>query len=344
MLKYIFKCTTGSFSRTIGRILAYIAIAAAILFLGSFLNIGNVNAQVNLDNRNLSYNNFVILQPGNRTLKFNQDKVYSDISSFPENYLITLCSDNNQITNWYVNNNSLTSVNVYTTNYTCTFPNSSYSGGHVVYVYGEINSGNACSVNGTSCIINTSLTMYVPNESSWAILNEAYSLEPINIDYSSGSIISNDKQLIDQNNTIINQNSQIINGQNNIYDKQVETNNFLKDDTPPDADISSLGNVQGLLPPGPLDSLLNIPFNFLSIVVSSLSGTCVPLQSTFVFDTTLTYPCFNDFYDNVPPGIMIFVNIIPSAFILILYFKHLYKKVDRAMSLESNSDDEWGVL
>lgn len=44
MLKYIFKSATGSFSRTIGRILAYIAICAAILFLGSFLNILNVKA------------------------------------------------------------------------------------------------------------------------------------------------------------------------------------------------------------------------------------------------------------------------------------------------------------
>lgn len=132
---------------------------------------------------------------------------------------------------------------------------------------------------------------------------------------------------------------------NKIFKNQEETNDYLKDDTVSDTDISSLGNVQGLLPPGPLDSLLNIPFNFLSIVNSSLSGTCSPLSSKFVFDSTLTYPCFTEmFYDKVSPGIMIFINIIPSAFILIFYFKHLYKKVDRAMSLESNSDDEWGVL
>ena len=124
-----------------------------------------------------------------------------------------------------------------------------------------------------------------------------------------------------------------------------ETNDFLKDDTEPDSDISALGNVQGLLPPGPVDTLLNIPFTFLSIVSSSLSGTCVPLTGDFVFGSTLTIPCFgNLFYDNVPSALMVFINLIPSAFILINYFKHLYKKVDRAVSLQTTAEDEWGVI
>lgn len=124
-----------------------------------------------------------------------------------------------------------------------------------------------------------------------------------------------------------------------------ETNDFLKDDTAPNSDISALGNVQGLLPPGPVDSLLNIPFTFLSIVVSSLSGTCVPLTGDFVFGSTLSIPCFGDtFYSNVPSGLMIFINLIPSAFILIHYLKHLYKKVDRAVSLQTTTEDEWGVI
>lgn len=124
-----------------------------------------------------------------------------------------------------------------------------------------------------------------------------------------------------------------------------DTNNFLKDNTEPDSDISALGNVQGLLPPGPVDTLLNIPFTFLSIVSSSLSGTCVPLTGDFVFGSTLTIPCFgNLFYNNVPAALMIFINLIPSAFILINYFKHLYKKVDRAVSLQTTAEDEWGVI
>lgn len=201
----------------IKKILIYIVIVFSI-----FLFVDSVNAQVSINGSNLTYNNFAVISEGNRILNFNQEKVYSDSSVFPKNFLITMCADNQQVSAWYVNNNSLTTVNVYTTNYSCTFPNSTYTGGHIVYVYGELNGLQACSVDGRNCIINGSLTMYVPNQSSWSILNEQYSLDPISIDYASGSIISNDQ-------TIINQNSQIIAGQNNIYDKQVETNNKLDD-------------------------------------------------------------------------------------------------------------------
>lgn len=133
--------------------------------------------------------------------------------------------------------------------------------------------------------------------------------------------------------------------QKKFNEEQKKTNDFIMDDTEPNSDISSLGNVQGLLPPGPVDSLLNIPFKFLSVIVSSLGDLCVPLSGKFVFNSTLTLPCFTPlFYDRVPSSLMIFINLIPSAFILIKYLKHLYKKVDRAMSMETNADDEWGVL
>ena len=145
-------------------------------------------------------------------------------------------------------------------------------------------------------------------------------------------------QITNQNNTMINQNQQIINN-------GTITNDFLTDDTPPESDISSLGNVQGLLPAGPVDSLLNIPFKFLSVIVSSLGDICSPMSMNWVFDKTLTLPCFSEsFYNNVPSGLMIFINLIPSGFILITYFKYLYKKVNRAVSLETTAEDEWGVL
>lgn len=153
---------------------------------------------------------------------------------------------------------------------------------------------------------------------------------------SSNSLLN---QQINQNQTIINQNNQTNQTLTNI-------NGTLNDDTPPNADISGLGNVQGLLPPGPVDSLLNIPAQFLSIVTSSLSGSCKPLSGTWVYDQPLTFPCFDqiiwkDFKDKT---LLNFLELIPCGFILIVYFKHLYKKVERATSLESNSDDEWGVI
>lgn len=157
--------------------------------------------------------------------------------------------------------------------------------------------------------------------------------------------IKNQQDLENKLNNLNNSQQETNSKLDDLNNKTSETNDFLKDDTAPNSDISALGNVQGLLPPGPVDSLLNIPFTFLSIVVSSLSGTCVPLTGDFVFGSTLSIPCFGDtFYNNVPPGLMIFINLIPSAFILIQYLKHLYKKVDRAVSLQTTTEDEWGVI
>lgn len=131
-----------------------------------------------------------------------------------------------------------------------------------------------------------------------------------------------------------------------ILDSLDKTNDYIMDDTPPSADISGLGNIQGLLPPGPLDSLLNIPVQFLTVVTNSLGGQCTPLTGTWVYDQSITFPCFdtifwNDFEDNT---LLNFLELIPCALILITYFKHLYKKVERATSMSSNSDDEWGVI
>lgn len=106
-------------------------------------------------------------------------------------------------------------------------------------------------------------------------------------------------------------------------------------------DLNDLG---GLLPPGPVDSLLNIPFYYTNKVITSLGQSCEPWTFNFVFNKPFTMPCFDTFYEEFPPSIIVFLEVIPCAFILISYFKHLYKKVDRATSLNTSSDDEWGVL
>lgn len=119
---------------------------------------------------------------------------------------------------------------------------------------------------------------------------------------------------------------------------------FMTDTTPPSVDDDNISGVSGLLPPGPVDSLLNIPPKYLSRTINSLNGTCSPLRFNFVFDQPMEFPCFETMYNQFPSSVKIFTEIVPAGFILILYFKHLYKKVDRATSLESNSDDEWGVI
>lgn len=106
----------------------------------------------------------------------------------------------------------------------------------------------------------------------------------------------------------------------------------------------SFGDITGLLPPGPLDSLLNIPFKYLSKTINSLNETCSPLSIPFVFDSELTFPCFDTYYEEFPSSLKIFTEVVPCAFILIFYFKHLYTKISRATTLETTENDEWGCL
>lgn len=139
------------------------------------------------------------------------------------------------------------------------------------------------------------------------------------------------------NNTLNNGISALNDTSQDIYDD-------LTDDSDPDSDISSLGGVSSIIPAGPVDSLLTIPVTFLNKTITALGGSCSPFTFTFVFDEEMTLPCFEDLYDEFPASLRIFIDTIPAAFLLILYFKHLYKKVDRATSLEADSSDDWGVI
>ena len=264
---------------------------------------------------------------------FKKDNYYTlnfsfNNGSFVYNNLTSYDSFSDLTYGYFYNNEYVQDDGLVLTGYSVDYSLSEYTGTiSITFKATENTSSYRFWIDGTPLLRNTSFNT---NQGYRVYLLSAY--EEQNND---SALL---QQITNQNNTMINQNQQIINNGN-------ITNDFLTDDTPPESDISSLGNVQGLLPPGPVDSLLNIPFKFLSVIVSSLGDVCTPLSMNWVFDKTLTLPCFSDsFYNNVPSGLMIFINLIPSGFILIFYLKHLYKKVNRAVSFETTADDEWGVL
>lgn len=230
-------------------------------------------------------------------------------------------------------------------------------GGHLSHKVQDLGS---CQINGYNAFLITDyylfsildLTVnseeggYVGNGkvgSSGGVYSPNY---PISLEISNVSILDYDLSFInglEQNNSQQETNDKL----DQTNEELGEMNDYIQDDTPAstdDIDMDSLGTVSGLLPEGPVDSLLNIPFTFLSVLTSSMGGVCVPITGTFVFDSTLSIPCFDSFYDEVPDYLMNFINLIPSGFILIMYFKHLYKKVERAVSLQTTTDDEWGVI
>lgn len=118
-----------------------------------------------------------------------------------------------------------------------------------------------------------------------------------------------------------------------------------------DADVSGLNNMAGWLPPGPLDSIINLPLNLFQALTSTLSGTCSPVQLTLPFvNKQLTLPCFDAFMSQYLTGfstIWTFIGVTVSVFILYNYLLTLYKWVDDTLTLRENNlpgyyDDNWG--
>lgn len=56
----------------------------------------------------------------------------------------------------------------------------------------------------------------------------------------------------------------------------------------------------GWLPPGPVDSIINLPLNLFNALTNVLSGTCQGVTLTLPFvNQTLTLPCFDSLCLNI---------------------------------------------
>ncbi len=333
------------------KVFKYLIITLLIWFVKVFM-FGNVSAATvdiqltsfKYDTRNMLNLDWYSIGAGNSHLEFDFDFINSNVPNTSYLYTsIVLCADTTYSSSYATDPSEITNIQINNTNYSCTYKNSSYTGGKVVII-----NFLAYSTGANSIVIyqnddaSIQLIDFVVDSSSY--------VNPMN--YSSQTAINQNSQIINQNTTIINKQDQTnsklddLNSKTDKTNQELkDTNDFLKDNTEANVDVSGLGTVSGLLPAGPVDSLLNIPFKFLSVLSSSVSGACVPVSTNWVFNTTLNIPCFSEqFYSEVPTALMTFLQVVPCAFILIKYFKHLYKKVDRAVTMNTTADDEWGVI
>lgn len=112
--------------------------------------------------------------------------------------------------------------------------------------------------------------------------------------------------------------------------------------------LEGLNNSAGWLPPGPLDSILNLPLSFLNNLSTNLSKTCQPITLPLPFvDKTLDLPCLNTIYSQIEglDAWIIGISVIASVFILFTYLINLYKWVDDTLTFrENNYIDNWGGM
>lgn len=202
------------------KILLYVVISLLSFFAFSWFK--TVHAASNPVVISLSYltynsndlliNNWYSVGYGNRTFSFDYSMNNIDESLNILYNTIVLCSDSEYGVNGYSGDSSeVFNVRVSTSNYSCSYSNSSYTGGKVVFVTFESYSSGSNSV-----------TVYQNSNASiqlidFVVTGNGY----VNFtDYSSETLINQNSHILNQNDTIISQNSYLIEQNNNTYDMQ----------------------------------------------------------------------------------------------------------------------------
>lgn len=191
--------------------------------------------------------------------------------------------------------------------------------------------------------VETTCTFQVNTNASYVLVRTTNIRVPrVNITFSNAAIQSSQSEVgaITEQTTVIKQEfEKIISIINNFNNSEYE---YLTDDSDAAVDVSGMTGITTLLPPGPVDSLLTLPLTLIQILISNTSGTCIPFTFTFVFNQQFTLPCFDDFWNQVPNSMMLFLSDLPAVYIFIKWAKSVYKRVERATMFESSVDDEWG--
>lgn len=128
-----------------------------------------------------------------------------------------------------------------------------------------------------------------------------------------------------------------------IFGKLKDLFNWLTNND--EADVSSAGDVAGWLPPGPIDSIINLPLTMLNNINSSLNKTCSPLEVNLPYvNKSVEIPCLNTIFNQITglTNFWTWVGLISSVLILYRYLIELYKYYDRLTTLQANFISDWG--
>ena len=133
----------------------------------------------------------------NITVRVFSSTVVPTILDIPRYGFIQVCSDAD-ITSYYSNNDQyLNNINIFDSGIKCTLTSLS------TIQYITFNTNWDCGATGTNCVFDNSFVFYQQSSSNYRLLSYGFSDDPLDIDYSSGTIIN-------QNDTIIN-NQEVIN-------------------------------------------------------------------------------------------------------------------------------------
>lgn len=133
------------------------------------------------------------------------------------------------------------------------------------------------------------------------------------------------------------------NGDQALDDSINDLNSSLTDSSP--VDMGSLGDTAGWLPPGPIDSIINLPLNLFNNLLTALNGTCQPINIPLPYvNKNLPIPCISTIFNQITglPTFWNWVGAITSVVILYRYLLALYKYYDDLTTLKANFISDFG--
>lgn len=132
-----------------------------------------------------------------------------------------------------------------------------------------------------------------------------------------------------------------------IIDSIDNINNTITDETLPNTSV--LSDSAGWLPPGPVDSIINMPLSLFSglLNIFSSNDTCQPvnLPLPYLSNKSIQLPCFNTLISSMGFGVWFEgIGAIAAAYILYHYLINLYAWVDKTLTFRENNWQDWGGI
>lgn len=360
-MRNIFNSFTGSFFRTIGRILAYAAIGLILAYFAGFINIGNVNAATRVPNE-VTFGGYSLP----RTISINTTGVSNSLaatlsSAYAYSYdyaVVEICSTvgleatvYNNAYNYYFNDTSY----LYNTGRGCT---SSGISGEIYYLFLSVGQWDIGSGN----VSLYQVASYIRLRSTWGyngyatIQNFLFSDEDMSIDIQQNQNIVNtiDSAFNDLDNSITEGFEDITGAVDGVGDKVQETTDKVQDtndklddlnDNITDSDTSSSEDLAG----GFFEDFDNEDYGLSDIITMPLqvinnitSATCSPLELPLPFvDTDVTLPCMYDIYEDHFGGFLTIYQTITFGIVSYWVCINIFRMVK---NFKNPDNDEVEVL
>lgn len=322
----------------IKKIIRGVIIGISISLIMMFIKNCEVNAAgtyVLLDSTRMNSNTFTYRGSGNVSFIFyaisGDDSV--QIDAYPKGtfnyYMTTFCSDVESISSFYNNGsqNNIATFNYYLSDVPCYFSNGYKA--RLVYFYGQLDPNYGV---GTSATFDPyAKFVFYNTSSSWQVLLNQTSDTPISIDFETGAIVSQNKEIIEQN--------EYIKGQiNNFYDMQQkeanetqekldDINGSLNDDNvdAQDSQINDLLNDDSFNDKTGLSDIITAPLSILS----NLTNACTPINLTIPYiDTEVSIPCMStSVYSKFNTGFINTISALINGFLVYRVIVSLYYMV-----------------